>query len=1124
MAPSSVKLMLKEARSALDDKDFDNAKKICRDILKQDKNNYHAYIFIGVAAAGTNESDRAFQAYQKAIELRPEQPLAYKGLIEILPNTQLPDKQLQLARAHVSLATYAQQFAKKSLPEGANILYKLALKDKQFIAEALNVLNTLNHEIPPETDHDKCAFLSKMARLYASKPLATILEQTEDQHNMKKLPSLQDILSQIQSLMQNFEVPIDTDIRQMVVDRVLSAVMANDNFEENIAFLKHIRADEALLEFAETDKGAFISSDERANYAYRSIHMYPYESNRGRANQVITAELLHLTNDTELAINTTGISISGLIAKGEINPDYSPPSCTHALVTSLLCLLKSQHKLSVQIAKAGQDLALKQPQRERITAFLQLICASGLSGERKHKESTRELEKVRKYGQQEGNQWIERAANHGIINTAVAGHGRRSRQASTAMEEAAGSNENIFGVMECVWTEAISEDNDTARMESVCENALQKAKTDSLNKSVLDWECRLLNPTFIVSDVEVAATAYTRLGQMILAEDDSYPDMALKQAQKYQMEAANIYRGMANPFAQLGFIFEQQATSDPRMSGRALRCYEKAINLDETHPLASRRLVRMLVDEGATEQAAEIAQKISEINPKARWAHNVVGWWRIENQALNEATVSFRNALRGRPRSSAKDEETLFGTTVGQTAEDNDLLVDVDSWRGLSVTYQKQGKFSPAAKCIEDGIALLQKPPTVYITTIKSDVIEQVARLETILQGELAILMFLARKPRLGYDLLRSLLTKDSAPATVKYHLCKVYQQFATEEWFKGCYRQATCLRQKAVNLISEFAELEIHSEQKELKKHFLQTIADVCLEIVTDFPGHLARIVSTEVIEEAFMKAKRAYSRVFDINSTEESNLQAGLAEIQLRHACFLNDKEQSKEALNKLLEYEVDPCRLVIAFVMVSQVINDKSMCRVATKVAQTVASTDHVKGAKVEVSATIALQSDFIDDIDTFAKAALKVIQEDPVDWRGWYAIGIVREADAKRKSWPINLLVSSEEAFLQADRFGGGPAAVQGRVRCLTKLLEQKQISGQSDQELYHEASFCSALTSRAGSELSPICSKIIENGYLHSLQIVVSRADDIASQGQLAILNHVHMFPFVPQLTNMVKTL
>lgn len=47
-------------------------------ILGEDKNNYNALVFVGVAAEGLEQYDQALKAYRRAVEICPEQILAWQ--------------------------------------------------------------------------------------------------------------------------------------------------------------------------------------------------------------------------------------------------------------------------------------------------------------------------------------------------------------------------------------------------------------------------------------------------------------------------------------------------------------------------------------------------------------------------------------------------------------------------------------------------------------------------------------------------------------------------------------------------------------------------------------------------------------------------------------------------------------------------------------------------------------------------------------------------------------------------------------------------------------------------------------------------------------------------------------
>lgn len=51
---------------------------ILKAVLKLEKNNYNAWVFIGVAASELEQPEQAQTAYRKAADLEPEQLLAWQ--------------------------------------------------------------------------------------------------------------------------------------------------------------------------------------------------------------------------------------------------------------------------------------------------------------------------------------------------------------------------------------------------------------------------------------------------------------------------------------------------------------------------------------------------------------------------------------------------------------------------------------------------------------------------------------------------------------------------------------------------------------------------------------------------------------------------------------------------------------------------------------------------------------------------------------------------------------------------------------------------------------------------------------------------------------------------------------
>ena len=64
-------------------------------ILKQDKNNYNALVFVGVSAEGLEQPDQAVAAYKRATDVEPNNPLAWqvrKKTLKGLPLILLSEK------------------------------------------------------------------------------------------------------------------------------------------------------------------------------------------------------------------------------------------------------------------------------------------------------------------------------------------------------------------------------------------------------------------------------------------------------------------------------------------------------------------------------------------------------------------------------------------------------------------------------------------------------------------------------------------------------------------------------------------------------------------------------------------------------------------------------------------------------------------------------------------------------------------------------------------------------------------------------------------------------------------------------------------------------------------------
>ncbi|XP_038077284.1 tetratricopeptide repeat protein 37-like [Patiria miniata] len=137
-----IKQLLKNAREAIRSKEYKEALKHCKAVLKQDKTNYNALVFVGVAAAELDQPDQAVAAYRKAIETDQQQLLAWQGLAGFYEKSGNPDHRPELAGVYSQLR---ELFQSKDPKKWREVSEKLArLQDELGDTEqAVQVLKSL---------------------------------------------------------------------------------------------------------------------------------------------------------------------------------------------------------------------------------------------------------------------------------------------------------------------------------------------------------------------------------------------------------------------------------------------------------------------------------------------------------------------------------------------------------------------------------------------------------------------------------------------------------------------------------------------------------------------------------------------------------------------------------------------------------------------------------------------------------------------------------------------------------------------------------------------------------------------------------------------------------------------
>uniref|UniRef100_A0A672JN51 Tetratricopeptide repeat domain 37 n=1 Tax=Salarias fasciatus TaxID=181472 RepID=A0A672JN51_SALFA len=133
MSNKEVKAALKSARESIKNKEYKEALKHCKSVLKVEKNNYNAWVFIGLAASELDQPDQAQTAYRKAVELEPEQLLAWQGLANLYEKTDQWDFKVELPNIYQKLVELYASSDKNKCYEVIKKLSDIYQSDKEHL-------------------------------------------------------------------------------------------------------------------------------------------------------------------------------------------------------------------------------------------------------------------------------------------------------------------------------------------------------------------------------------------------------------------------------------------------------------------------------------------------------------------------------------------------------------------------------------------------------------------------------------------------------------------------------------------------------------------------------------------------------------------------------------------------------------------------------------------------------------------------------------------------------------------------------------------------------------------------------------------------------------------------------
>lgn len=221
MDSKEIKVFLKQAREAIREKEFKTALKHCKAVLKIDKQNYNAWVFIGVSAQEMEQPIQAEAAFLKAIEISPDQHLAWQGLCQFYEKNEGREYKEKLIEPYIKIIELLKDEKCKKL-EIIKKLWEIYIE----LNQAKKCLEILQIRIEASEGN---ALEEKNCWIDVLKLLENEKELSEKEHILLE--------KAYNELIQN-EIKDNKDLNLEILKNYLQFLKKKDEFEKIVSVLK----------------------------------------------------------------------------------------------------------------------------------------------------------------------------------------------------------------------------------------------------------------------------------------------------------------------------------------------------------------------------------------------------------------------------------------------------------------------------------------------------------------------------------------------------------------------------------------------------------------------------------------------------------------------------------------------------------------------------------------------------------------------------------------------------------------------------------------------------------------------------------------------------------------------
>ncbi|KAF9497222.1 TPR-like protein [Pleurotus eryngii] len=748
---SITKVKLKAAREALSRQDYPTARDAAQQVLEYEPNDYHAHVFLGLASLELADFVACEQAYKKAIELKPEVTLAWQGLTKFCERTERWDdcvvsleKQAILYQFDAAKCAEAiQKLIEIRRNHGTRVQLAQALKlllHGSPIFEALSDLPLPDHTKPsPITSmqdaiHNTLPVLQELVTLYEDEEQEVIKKEIAKRRTRLGAPSLDQLAREVKyAVLSKSELPTlydevaahpnaSEDVRRAAEGKLLRyrlelleslAGSANPGLREKVwtALDESIKGVVLLGIPDEVAWGLhfqWADSQSIEGYNIALLQQYATLFSSSKLSQVFAGYLSY---------SKIGTSVEETQKSGEVTIDsalntiFEGQEATNefTIACRILAEVYSKEKdfpSAVKMAKQGMHILQQQEAlyglnlRGTVLGFYSILGTSlvGISPLRYRTKSLSLLSDVLQQMPDDipcllAKARVLQAIGNWEDTTVTLEHAVKCTPPESPL--------HLLVQEESAWSRFHVSRNITEL--TTLESVLSSYKSQqSDERARCSWRI---------------AECYRTLG------DDYSAD-----AYRFYIASLKASSTFAPAFTSLGIHY--LIASEPPDRARALKCFQKAFELDSRETYAAEQLATGFANEGAWSLVEVVARRTIQGNnvevdlpgfeaedddphSTLTWAWKAVGAVELTNKKYSTAITAFQKVLRSQP-------------------------LDDSSWLFLGETYQKAGRFTAALNAFTRAQELAPNSwiPSYNIGLLKrqtSEYVESIVCLQSIL-------------------------------------------------------------------------------------------------------------------------------------------------------------------------------------------------------------------------------------------------------------------------------------------------------------------------------------------------------------------------------------------------------